>query len=158
VTKKSEYEKWEERMWHPHDSVLEALDKKAKRDGWEVVEEHLGKERGIDMRLRKNNCLVVIEAVGERASQSSVTGRLKAVLGAIIMRMDGEEAGREYRYCVAFPATEAYYECSIPVRARKLLRLSVVFADCRTGALEVVMPDARGKVDLTSFDELFDTD
>jgi hypothetical protein len=40
--------------------------------------------------------------------------------------------------------------------ARKLFRLSVVFVDSRTGALEVVLPNAGHKVDLTSFGELFD--
>jgi hypothetical protein len=96
-------------MQHSHDTVIEALDKKAKDDGWEVIDKHLGKKHGIDMRLRKSNCLVVIEAVGERASQPSVTGRVKSVLGAVIMRMNNGDAGKEHRYCVAFPATEAYY-------------------------------------------------
>jgi hypothetical protein len=157
MTEKSDREKWEERMRHPHDSVIEELDKKAKNDGWEVVEKHLGKEHGIDMRLRKNDRLVVIEVVGERASQTSVTGRVKLVLGAVIMGMNNGDAGKEHRYCVAFPATEAYYRCSIPAKARKLLRLSVIFVDCRAGALEVVLPDAIHKVEFTSFDELFDT-
>lgn len=154
MAENSDYQKWETRMRHPHDSVIEVLDKKAKDDGWKT-EKHLSKEHGIDLWLEKNNDLVVIEAVGEREKQPNVSGRVKSALGAIIMDMNNEETGKDYRYCIAFPATEAFERCKIPTKARKLLRLNIIFVECCTGALKVLLPGASDRADLTNFDELF---
>lgn len=154
MAENSDYQKWETRMQHPHDSVIEVLDKKAKDDGWKT-EKRPSKEHGIDLLLQKDNGLVIIEAVGEREKQPNVSGRVKSALGAIIMDMNNEEIGKEYRYCIAFPATEAFERCKIPAKARRLLRLNIIFVECRTGALKVLLPSASDRADLTNFDELF---
>jgi hypothetical protein len=150
----SDYQKWVAIRRHLHDSVIEVLDKKAKDDGWRT-EKHASTEHGIDLSLEKNNGLVVIEVVGEREKQPNVRGRVKSALGAIIMDMNNEETGKEYRYCIAFPATEAFQRCEIPVKARELLRLNIIFVECRTGALKVLLPSSSDRAALTNFDDLF---
>ena len=152
-----EYQKWEAKMQHSHDSVIEVLDKKANDDGWKT-EKHLGNEPGIDLKLKRNNCLVIIEAEGERPDQPNVTGRVKMALGAIIMDMNYEETGKEYRYCIAFPATEAFEKYKIPAKARKRLGINMIFVECTTGILKVLLPDANDAADLNNFDELFHAD
>jgi hypothetical protein len=157
MAENSDYQKWETRMQHPHDSVIEVLDKKAKDDGWKT-EKHPSKEHGIDLLLQKDNGLVIIEAVGEREKQPNVSGRVKSALGAIIMDMNNEEIGKEYRYCIAFPATQAFERCRIPIRPRQQLKLNIVFVDCYSGLLKVLLPNGRDigdVIDLSSFDEVF---
>jgi hypothetical protein len=151
----SDRQKWEERTKNSHERVVEALDRKANNDGWKTVEKHSGPEQGIDLKLEKDNRLVITEVAGERPAQPNVTGRVKMALGAIMMDMNNEEAGREYRYCIAFPATEAFERCKIPVQARKFLGINVIFVKCATGALKVLLPDANNVTDLSNLDGLF---
>ena len=83
---------------------------------------------------------------------------MERALGQIIMDMSNEEAGKEYAYCVAFPATQAFERCRIPIRPRQQLKLNIVFVDCCSGLLKVLLPDGRyvrDAIDLSSFDELF---
>jgi len=140
-----------------HDSVLEELVKKAEVGGWKI-QKHMGREAGIDLKLERNNRIVVIEAVGERPDQPNITGRVKMALGAIILDMKNEETENEYRYCLAFPATPAFTKYQIPRKPRKQLQVNIIFVECSSGLLKVLLPDGKDTedgIDLSSFDELF---
>ena len=140
--------------------VVDRIEGRAKLEGWDTEKHVHGGEGGIDLKLKKkkNNRLVVIEAKGERKSVGSVKGRVERALGQIIMDMNNEEAGKEYAYCVAFPCTQAFERCRIPIRPRQQLKLKIIFVECCSGLLKVVSPNAEGTgdaIDLSSFDELF---
>lgn len=156
-----ERQKWETIMQHSHDSVVEVVEKKAKDDGWKTEKKHLGNEPGIDLKLEKNNRIVIIEAAGERPNQPDITGRVKMALGAIILDMKNEEPKKEYRYCLAFPATPAFTKYQIPRKPRKQLQLDIIFVECSSGLLKVLLPDGKDTedaIDLSNFDELFHAD
>jgi hypothetical protein len=155
MSEDSDRRKWDERIENSHERVVEALNKRANDDGWKTVGKHSGAEQGIDLKLEKDNRLVIIEVAGERPTQPNVIGRVKMALGAIMMDMKDEEAGREYRYCVAFPATEAFERCRIPPKARKSSGINVVFLECTTGALKILLPDADRMTDFSNLDGLF---
>jgi hypothetical protein len=156
------YNEWEERQkkanQYSHNSVLEKMVKKAEVGGWKTLEHHEGREAGIDLKLERNNRVVVIEAVEERPTQPNITGRVKMALGAIILDMKNEETEKEYRYCLAFPATPAFTNYRIPGKPRKQLQVSIIFVECFSGLLKVLLPDGQDTedaVDLSNFDQLF---
>lgn len=138
--------------------VVNRIEERANLEGWETEKHVHPGEGGIDLKLKKNNNqIIVIEAKGERATQRAVKGRVERALGQIVMDMNNEEAGKEYVYCVAFPATQAFGRCKIPTRARQQLKLNIVFVDCFSGLLKVLLPNGRDiedAIDLSSFDEL----
>jgi hypothetical protein len=138
--------------------VIEALEKKANFEGWETDEKHVHPgEGGIDLKLkrRNDNRIIVIEAKGERANQRNAKGRVALALGQITMDMKNEEPEKDYRYCLAFPATEAFRKCKIPTRPRQRLGLNIIFVECTTGLLTVYQPDTKDVIDLKTFNELF---
>lgn len=149
-----------ERMQHEHDPVVEVLKEKAKSEHW-ITEAHFGRDAGIDLKLEKDNRIVIIEAAGERPNQKNVTGRVKLALGAIILDMKYEKPHEVYRYCLAFPATPAFMKHNIPCKARKQLGLNIILVECSTGLLKVLLPngkDTEDAIDLSNFDELFHAD
>jgi len=155
MSEDSDSRKWDERIENSHERVVEALNRKANDDGWKTIGKHSGPEQGIDLKLEKDNRVAIIEVAGERPTQPNVTGRVKMALGAIMMDMKDEEAGREYRYCMAFPTTEAFERCKIPLKARKSSGISVVFVECTTGALKVLLPDANDMTHFSNLDGIF---
>jgi len=139
--------------------VVNRIKERAKLEGWEREKPAHPSEGSIDLKLNKNNNrILVIEAKGERKSQGPVKGRVERALGQIVMDMNNEEAGKKYAYCVAFPATQAFERCRITTRPRQQLKLNIVFVDCYSGLLKVLIPNGRDvgdTIDLSSFDELF---
>lgn len=139
--------------------VVNRIIERAKLERWNTEGTVDRGEGGIDLKLKKNNDrIIIIEAKGERASQRSVKGRVERALGQIVMDMNNEEAGKEYAYCVAFPATQAFERCRITTRPRQQLKLNILFVDCCSGLLKVLLPngrDTRDAIYLSSFDELF---
>lgn len=137
------------------DIVIKRLANRAGQEGWTVAEQHSGSEQGVDLRLQKGNRTVVIEAKGERRSQSQHGAAVRGALGAIVMRMTKESG--DIAYCVAFPLTDAFRRqvASIPVGTRQRLKLNIILVE-GTGMLSVVLPSVSSPVRLNSFDELFD--
>jgi len=148
--------KRDKRLEYPHDGVIKVLEQKVTSD-WKKIK-HIGSDTGIDLTLAKDDRMVVIEAEGEREKSKNVKGRVKMALGAIIMDMNKEETGKVYRYCIALPDTEAFKECKIPARPRQQLGLNIIFVDCPTGLLKVLLPDGKDTkeaINFSSFDKLF---
>ena len=74
------------------------------------------------------------------------------------MDMKNEESEKDYRYCLAFPATEAFRKCKIPTKARQRLGLNIIFVECPTGLLKVLKAGADDVFELNNLDELFHVD
>lgn len=175
----SEYKKWEEkckrreeRKKHQEEIakknsekiVVNRIVERANSQRWETDEKHVHPgETGIDLKLKKSDHrLLVIEAKGERA-QRNAKGRVASALGQVIMDMKDEKPEKIYGYCLAFPFTEGFEKVvyKIPSKARHRLGLNIIFVDCSTGLLKVLLPsgkDAKDAIDLSSFGELFHAD
>ncbi len=159
--KQQQFENWKKRQQQQSEKarkwsegrVVEELEKRAKSEGW-TTEKHPGNEPGVDLKLGKDNRIIIVEAKGERPKQKHAGGRVEAALGAIIMDMKEENPDKVY--CVAFPATEDFQKvvCEIPTTPRQRLGLSIIFVECPTGLLKVLRPDAEDAIDLSKFDEL----
>ena len=156
------YEKWERKVTQDTEAkmcneniVINQTEKKAKCDDWETIYKNdIPGQTGIDLKLKKGNSIIVIEAKGGRVSQKNAKSRIEMALGAIIMDMEKENSDKSYYYCLAFPATEAFKKCEIPSRARQQLGLNIIFVDCSTGLLKIIRSDRKDMTDFSSFDEL----
>ena len=162
--KKQQYEKWEIKMREREKEgicsekvVINQIEKRANFDGWDTLAKNDNPgQTGIDLKLKKKNgnCIIIIEAKGERVRQINAKGRTQMALGAIIMDM--KEGNHDRVYCLAFPNTANFQKAvaMIPTGVRKRLGLNTIFVDCTTGVLRVLLPDRNDVIDLSSFEEL----
>lgn len=135
------------------EKVLELLIERGGSGGW-AIESHPGREHGPDLKLQKGNRVILIEAKGERPSQTR-HGAVTGALEQIIMNMTIQSAN--VAYCVAFPSTEAFTRlvCSIPTSPRQRLSLHALLVEEGTGLLKVLFPHTSCPSKIDNLDDLF---
>ena len=153
----SEYKKWEEIMQNIEDRVIEELEKKAKSEGWIPIKNVGRGKPGVDLKLTKDNRIIIIEAKGERLGPPQHGSEVRGALGEIIMDMKGESPAKVYCYCMAFPDTKGFRRVVHDISAipRQRLGLNIIFVECPEGSLKLLQPGAPNATNLSNLDELF---
>ena len=156
---KGNYKEWALIRQSNEERVIEILENKANFQGWKTICKNVGQgKQGIDLKLEKDNSIIVVEAKGEREGPPQHSSEVKGALGEIIMDMKGENLNRICCYCIAFPDTPSFQSIvnDIPVTPRQKLNLTVILVDCSAGQIGVRQPDSQREVKFSTFDSLLE--
>ncbi len=155
---KQKFEEEMKRLGNSEECVMEVLCKRTAYDSWEIKDRHPGNDPGIDLKVQKDNRIIIIEAKGERPSPGQYKNEVWGALEEIVKDMKDENPEIEYRYCCAFPDTKTFQRAVHLYIPRKLCqerKINIVFVNCESGLLKVLQHDTSTVIDLNNFDELF---